>query len=183
MTGSWEPTPIEGVLRRAASVHPDERGSFAELWRATWTEGLAGPFVQANLSRSRTGVLRGMHYHGRQDDLWLVLDGRAHVALVDVRGGDTGAAVVHAFEAAPGTAVLIPPGVAHGFLALEPLLLGYLVTNEFDDTDEYGFAWDDPLAAIDWPTADPILSPRDHANPPLASALAGWAASLADRAR
>ena len=67
--------------------------------------------------------------------------------------------------------VVIPTGVAHGFLALEPLELIYLVTNEYDGTDELGFAWDDPAVAVDWPplagTADgrPILSARDGANP------------------
>jgi dTDP-4-dehydrorhamnose 3,5-epimerase-like enzyme len=67
----------------------------------------------------------------------------------------------------------IPVGVAHGFLALEPLELIYLVTNEFDGTDELGFAWDDPLAAVPWPRLDattdgrPILSDRDRSNPSL----------------
>jgi dTDP-4-dehydrorhamnose 3,5-epimerase-like enzyme len=64
--------------------------------------------------------------------------------------------------------------VAHGFLALETLALVYLVTAEYDDTDELGFAWDDPLAAVPWPVvpgqADgrPILSGRDRSNPSLA---------------
>jgi dTDP-4-dehydrorhamnose 3,5-epimerase len=67
----------------------------------------------------------------------------------------------------------IPVGVAHGFLALEPLELIYLVTNEYDGTDELGFAWDDPLAAVPWPalhmTTDgrPVLSDRDRSNPSL----------------
>ena len=70
--------------------------------------------------------------------------------------------------------VVIPTGIAHGFLALDPLQLIYLVTNEYDGSDELGFAWDDPAVAVDWPpvagTADgrPILSERDGANPPLA---------------
>ncbi len=49
----------------------------------------------------------------------------------------------------------------------------YLVTNEFDGTDELGFAWDDPLAAIPWPDQEPILSPRDQSNPSLTAALEG----------
>jgi dTDP-4-dehydrorhamnose 3,5-epimerase-like enzyme len=67
----------------------------------------------------------------------------------------------------------IPVGVAHGFLALEPLQLIYLVTNEYDGLDELGFAWDDPLAAVPWPmlpdTPDgrPILSDRDRTSPSL----------------
>ena len=72
----------------------------------------------------------------------------------------------------------IPTGVAHGFLALEPLQLIYLVTNEYDGSDELGFAWDDPLAAVSWPaiagTTDglPILSERDQSNPSLLDLVA-----------
>ena len=51
----------------------------------------------------------------------------------------------------PTTGSSIPTGVAHGFLALEPLELLYLVTNEYDGSDELGFAWDDPLAGVPWP--------------------------------
>ena len=75
--------------------------------------------------------------------------------------------------------VEIPAGVAHGFLALEPLELVYLVTAEFDDSDELGFAWDDPAVGVPWPlpiaeTADgrPILSDRDRSNPTLADLVA-----------
>ncbi len=65
--------------------------------------------------------------------------------------------------------VVIPAGVAHGFLALEALEMLYLVTNEYDGADELGFAWDDPSAAVPWPremlvTDGPILSERDRAN-------------------
>ena len=70
--------------------------------------------------------------------------------------------------------VSIPTGVAHGFLAIEPLQLVYLVTNEYDGSDELGFAWDDPAVAVPWPVLEatpdgrPILSDRDLTNPPLA---------------
>lgn len=65
----------------------------------------------------------------------------------------------------------IPPGVADGFLAVQALELLYLVTNEYDGTDELGIAWDDPLVSIQWPrisSADgrPIVSGRDSTNPP-----------------
>ena len=81
-------------------------------------------------------------------------------------------------ELGPDESVTIPVGVAHGFLAIEPLELLYLVTNEFDGSDELGFAWDDPAVGIPWPfvagTADgrPILSDRDRSNPPLAELVA-----------
>ena len=69
--------------------------------------------------------------------------------------------------------VVIPAGIAHGFLALDALQLIYLVTNEYDGSDELGFAWDDPTAAVPWPVLEgipdgrPILSARDSANPAL----------------
>nr|MBA2275832.1 dTDP-4-dehydrorhamnose 3,5-epimerase family protein [Chloroflexota bacterium] len=61
VSGRWAPTGIEGTLRTRVTRHPDSRGSFTELWRASWTAELAPDerFVQANLSRSLAGVLRG----------------------------------------------------------------------------------------------------------------------------
>ena len=176
---------IPGVSWGSVVRHGDRRGSFRELWRASSfgpldaeRTGLVGAsFTQANLSTSAPGVLRGLHLHRRQLDHWIVAAGRAFVALVDVRPLRDRVAerpLVELRELPADGTVTIPAGVAHGFLALEPLELVYLVTNEFDGTDERGFAWDDPLAAIPWPTAPgtpdglPILSDRDRANPSLA---------------
>jgi dTDP-4-dehydrorhamnose 3,5-epimerase len=174
MTSRRAPSAHAGVEYGALERHADERGSFRELWRASMLPGRR--FVQANVSVSAQGVLRGLHLHRRQDDLWIVLDGRAFVALVDVRPAidGIGEALVETRELDVDDWVLIPAGVAHGFFAIDPLQLGYLVTNEFDGSDEAGFAWDDPAVAIAWPshvpTGDgrPILSPRDQSNPPLA---------------
>jgi dTDP-4-dehydrorhamnose 3,5-epimerase len=159
-----------GHLNRLA----DRRGSFVEIWRASLIPD--APFAQANLSTSAAGVLRGLHYHRRQLDYWTVVSGRAVVALVDVRPvlADASAhAIVEMRELGAAETVTIPEGVAHGFLALEPLQLLYLVTNEYDGTDELGFAWDDPAVGVPWPTVDctpdgkPILSERDLSNPSL----------------
>ena len=167
------PSALPGVVYGTITRHGDERGSFRELWRAG--QFPATRFVQANLSTSATGVLRGLHLHRRQDDLWVVAEGRALVALVDVRPRmeDSGPAVVETCVLAADGWVYIPTGVAHGFLALEPLQLIYLVTNEYDGSDELGFAWDDPAVAVPWPALEatpdgrPILSDRDLTNPPL----------------
>jgi len=182
-------SPIPGVAWGGIVRHADERGSFRELWRASafpalgveraGAEGAA--FVQANLSTSAPGVLRGLHLHRRQLDHWVVASGRAFIALVDVRplvAGTSDRPLVEVREVAADATVTIPIGVAHGFLALEPLELVYVVTNEFDGSDELGFAWDDPLAAVPWPvlagTPDgrPILSDRDRANPSLPELVA-----------
>jgi dTDP-4-dehydrorhamnose 3,5-epimerase len=183
---------LPGVRLGRVVRHADPRGSFRELWRAsafptlTADETGAPPgttpaFVQANLSTSAAGVLRGLHYHRRQLDYWVVASGRALVALVDVRPVASGVAErppVETHELAADESVVIPTGVAHGFLALEPLELLYLVTNEFDGSDELGFAWDDPAVGVPWPAIDatpdgrPILSDRDRSNPSLAELVA-----------
>jgi dTDP-4-dehydrorhamnose 3,5-epimerase len=183
---------LPGVRFGAVTRHRDERGAFRELWRASAfgtlgaeetgsRPGTEPRFVQANLSSSAPGVLRGLHYHRRQLDYWVVASGRAFVALVDVRPLITGRATRAAVETRELGAdewVVIPAGVAHGFLALEPLEVLYLVTNEYDGSDELGFAWDDPAVGVRWPrlsmTPDgrPILSERDRSNPPLADLVA-----------
>jgi dTDP-4-dehydrorhamnose 3,5-epimerase len=103
------------------------------------------------------------------------------VALVDVRPviADPAAhAIVELRELGAAEAVTIPTGVAHGFLALEPLQLLYLVSNEYDGSDELGFAWDDPAVGVPWPKIDgtpdgrPILSDRDRSNPSLLELVA-----------
>ena len=164
---------IPGVTFAKLTRHPDSRGSFAEAWRAgggASTEPFAG--VQANLSSSAAGVLRGLHLHRRQSDLWIVLSGVAFVALVDVRPMVEDEAAGPRIETATlerDETVVIPPLVAHGFLALEPLELLYVVTNEYDGSDELGFAWDDPLVNVSWPRhlladGEPVVSERDRAN-------------------
>jgi dTDP-4-dehydrorhamnose 3,5-epimerase len=185
------PSALPGVRYGALQRHADSRGAFRELWRAsafpalTPTDtgapaGVEPRFVQANLSTSAAGVLRGLHYHRRQLDYWVVASGRAFVALVDVRpvAEGHGTAAVETRELGADEWVVIPAGVAHGFLALEPLDMLYLVTNEYDGADELGFAWDDPAVGVPWPpvmsTPDgsPILSERDQTNPPLADLVA-----------
>lgn len=199
-TSARPPSAIGGVRYGVIERHADERGSFRELWRAAafadipmtaagahepGTSGDGLRFAQANLSTSAAGVLRGLHLHRRQLDHWVVADGRAFVALVDVRsllGGVAGRAsgadpaetpAVETRVLEPDDTVTIPVGVAHGFLALEPLTLAYFVTNAYDGSDELGFAWDDPAVGVPWPalatTPDgrPILSGRDAANPSL----------------
>jgi len=191
------PSALPGVRYGRVARHADDRGAFRELWRQSafgeLDPAMTGPtadvaaggpprFVQANLSDSAPGVLRGLHFHRRQLDYWVVSAGRAYVALVDVRPMLAGGPrpLVEARTLAADEWVVIPTGVAHGFLALEALAMLYLVTNEYDGSDELGFAWDDPTAGVPWPlgaglpTGDgrPILSERDRTNPTLAQLVA-----------
>ena len=184
--GEWRAGGIEGVWRRTIDVHARRARLIHRALEAGWTDGLepgsasgAGPeptaprMRQANLSRSAPRVLRGLHCHRRQADLWVVVDGHPFVALVDVRPAvrGTGGPLVVCFDTAPGEAVYLPAGVAHGFYAPDAVTLVYLVTNEYDASDELGFAWDDPAVGVPWPDREPILSARDAAAPPLAALL------------
>jgi dTDP-4-dehydrorhamnose 3,5-epimerase len=160
---------MPGVVYSELAVHSDERGSFREIMRA---DGYPEEFVQSNHSKSRAGVLRGLHYHRHQADLWYVPRGTAQVALADLRvsGGTPATATVLMGPETPAT-LYIPAGVAHGFLAVTDVELIYWVTNYFDGSDEHGVAWDDGTLAIPWDTdttGPPILSERDSSNPKLA---------------
>jgi dTDP-4-dehydrorhamnose 3,5-epimerase len=161
-------TEIDGVELLELEVFGDDRGAFIETYRGEWLKG-AREMVQSNLSRSKAGVLRGLHFHRRQADYWFVVEGRAFVVLFDVRAGSPteDVAVELRLDADSPRGLLIPAGVAHGFFAESDVVLQYLVDEVFDGSDEFGVAWDDPDVAIAWPSRTPILSARDASNPPL----------------
>jgi dTDP-4-dehydrorhamnose 3,5-epimerase len=146
------------VRRFPLTRHEDERGWFAELARAS---ALPKPFVQANLSYSRKGVIRGLHYHERgQDDLFVCLSGTVRVVVLDRESGEV-------FTEDIGddnpVALYVPGHHAHGYEALTDSLFAYLVTSEYDpaDPDEHGVPWDDARVRHLWSTASPTLSARD----------------------
>lgn len=148
------------------SPHADERGAFQETFRQSWFPGRP-PMVQGNRSCSRAGVLRGLHFHRLQSDFWYVAQGSAFVVLVDLRIGSPahlGVATLEMAEAELG--LYIPPGVVHGYYSLTETTVSYLVDRYYDNSDEFGVAWDDPDLAIPWPVAgELLLSERDRSNP------------------
>ena len=166
---------IDGVGVVDLTAHRDDRGAMTELYRREWLPD--GPeMLQANLSDSKAGVLRGMHFHRRQTDYWVLLEGVAFVGMFDLRRGSPSEGRTEhlrfdASEALHG--LLIPPGVAHGFFAESAIRLEYLVDLAFDGSDENGVAWNDPDLGIPWPSSRPVLSERDRSNPSLAEVLAG----------
>ena len=138
--------------------HDDERGWFAELIRASV---LPKPIRQANLSRSRRGVIRGLHYHERgQDDLFVCLEGMVRVVVLDRETDE-----VFSLDIGDDNpvAVYVPGAKAHGYEALSDCLFMYLVTEEYDaaNPDEQGIPWDDPRVRHLWSTTSPVLSARD----------------------
>jgi dTDP-4-dehydrorhamnose 3,5-epimerase len=168
-----DPERIDGVRVVELTIRTDARGGFAELFREGWLED-APTMVQANLSTSRPGVVRGMHFHRRQADYWCVLEGRALVSLFDLRAGSPTEGMANTLDldaAIELRGVYVPPGVAHGFYAHTQLTLLYLVDRGFDGADEFGFAWNDPELPIAWPTTEPILSERDASAPSLSEVV------------
>jgi dTDP-4-dehydrorhamnose 3,5-epimerase len=147
------------ITRFPLTRHEDERGWFAELARAS---KLPKPIRQANLSFSRRGVIRGLHYHERgQDDLFLCLQGMVRVVVLDRESGETFTEDIG--EENP-VALYVPGKHAHGYEALTDSLFCYLVTEEFDaeSPDEHGISWDDERVRHLWSTSSPILSERDQ---------------------
>src|ERR671936_2806152 len=136
----------------------DERGWLTEIARQG---NLPKRTQQTNLSFSRKGTIRGLHYHERgQDDLFVCLQGRARVIALNRETGET-------FSEDIGeenfVAVYVPGNLAHGFEALTDVLMLYHVTEEYDpaDPDEHGVPWNDPRVVDLWSTRSPILSERD----------------------
>ena len=126
---------IEGIRRIPLRRFEDERGWFVEVNHASWHEK---PMRQTNVSFSRAGVIRGLHYHERgQDDLFVCLQGTARVVVLDLSSGET----------------------------FTDLLFCYHVTEEYDpaDPDEHEVPWNDPRVVDLWSTRSPILSERDQA--------------------
>lgn len=160
---------IPGLLVRSCHVAFDRRGSFTEGWRADWSSWCP-TMVQHNISRSYARVLRGMHVHLHQYDLWRVEAGQCVLAFCDLRDARRPFATVET-RLHSADLYLIPPGVAHGYLALTDATISYFVSQFYDGTDEHGIRWD--ALGIDWPIRDPILSDRDASAPvELAPALA-----------
>jgi glucose-1-phosphate thymidylyltransferase len=152
--GSDRTRPV--ALRR----FEDARGWLAEIAR---TSALPKPIRQTNVSFSRQGTIRGLHYHERgQDDLFVCLQGRARVVALDRDSGET-----FCEDIGDGnfSAVYVPGNLAHGFEALTDVLMLYHVSEEYDagDPDEHEWPWDDPRVVDLWSTRSPILSARDTA--------------------
>ncbi|HET7489548.1 MAG TPA: dTDP-4-dehydrorhamnose 3,5-epimerase [Acidimicrobiales bacterium] len=169
-----ESAVVAGVFIVDPDVRGDQRGRFVETYRRTWFPA-GREMVQGNRSEKQAGALVGLHYHLHQADYWYLVRGRARVVLHDLREGSPtdGGTLVVDLVGDTERGVFIPPGVAHGFAALEDLTLTYLVDGYYNPADELGVAFDDPAVGADWGIADPIVSDRDRSNPSRAGIPAG----------
>ncbi len=168
-------TKLSGVLIVEPDVFSDERGFFLETFQAQRYREEAGidlAFVQDNHSRSRRGVLRGLHAQRRhpQGKLVRVARGEVFDVAVDI---DPASANFGRWEGVVlsdtnARQLWIPPGYAHGFVVISEVAdFEYKCTDYYHPDDEIGAVWNDPTAAIDWPIAAPIVSEKDQALPTL----------------
>lgn len=163
------PTKFSEVRLVRPFVYADARGYFKETYREPrYAElGIAGPFVQDNVSLSRKGVLRGMHYDLRMAKLVQCLAGCVYDVFVDMREGSP---TYRCWDGAELTGenhrqIYIPAGFAHGFYTRsDEAIVMYKQTALYDPAYERAVSWRDPQIAIDWQLdGDPVLSAKDAA--------------------
>jgi dTDP-4-dehydrorhamnose 3,5-epimerase len=173
------PTAIPDVLVLEPQVFEDERGAFFESFNArafAEATGLDVSFVQDNQSRSRQGVLRGMHYQVRQSQgkLVRVVQGAVFDVAVDLRKSSPtfGHWVGEVLSAANYRQLWVPPGFAHGYVVLSDVAdYAYKVTDYWAPEYERSLLWSDPEVGIVWPIDfEPILSCKDRTGTRLAAA-------------
>ncbi|EGJ49363.1 dTDP-4-dehydrorhamnose 3,5-epimerase [Desulfocurvibacter africanus] len=165
-------THIAGVLLIKPHVFGDNRGFFLETFQQERyrSAGIALPFVQDNRSRSRKGILRGLHFQRQhpQGKLVSVARGRVFDVAVDIRPesptfGQWFGAVL---DDEKHHQLWVPPGLAHGFCVLSDVAdFVYKCTDFYYSEDEGSVRWDDPEIGIGWPFEEPILSEKDAKAP------------------
>jgi len=167
-------TPLPGVLLIEMVRHGDDRGYFMETWQEKrYAEvGISGPFVQDNLSFSRRGVLRGLHFQNPnpQGKLVSVLAGEVFDVAVDIRRGSPtfGQWVGYFLSERNRRQLWVPPGFAHGFcVTSESALFSYKCTEFYNPRNEGTIRWDDSCIGIDWPWKEVNLSKKDAEAPTL----------------
>ena len=164
---------LEGMLLLSRSVHTDPRGTYDVFWnREEMTAlGLTENFVQDNIIKTRRGTLRGMHFQSRQPQgkLCAVLEGEVYDAAVDLRPDSPTFGRWQGFvlKSEENQSLWLPPGFAHGFLALsERVSYLYKVTAPWDPEAAHALAWNDPDIGLAWPLEPgetPVLSDKDRA--------------------
>ena len=171
-------TPLPGVIIIEPTLFSDDRGFFMETYHAERfaAAGIPDHFVQDNHSRSRRGVLRGLHYQEPRPQGKLVrcTRGKLFDVAVDIRRDSSHFAKWFSLVLSDENrlSLWIPPGFAHGFCAMtDEADLVYKVTEVYRKEWDRAIAWNDPQIGIVWPIEKPILSPKDEAAPTLRDAL------------
>lgn len=163
------PGRLDGTLLVEPRVFGDARGFFLETWNRSRyrAEGVGDDFVQDNLSFSRRGILRGLHFQNPnpQGKLVQVLQGEVFDVVVDLRRSSP------TFGKWEGVWLsdqnkhqfYVPPGFAHGFAVVsETALFHYKCSSPYSPADELTLLWNDPDLGITWPIESPVLSEKDR---------------------
>jgi dTDP-4-dehydrorhamnose 3,5-epimerase len=168
-------TELEGVVLLEPEVYGDERGFLLESFSAAgWAElGVEAQFVQDNHSRSRRGILRGLHFQTEPGQAKLVRCARGRIwdVAVDLRRDSPTYRQWegHELDDVAHRQLFVPVGFAHGFCVLsDEADVNYKVSSYYDPATEAGIAWNDPDVGVEWTISDPQLSERDKNTPPLA---------------
>jgi dTDP-4-dehydrorhamnose 3,5-epimerase len=168
-------TRLDGPVLLTPTVHGDERGFFVETYRADeWAaHGVPTEFVQDNHSRSRRGIVRGIHFQSDpgQGKLVRVARGQVYDVVVDLRRASPtfGEWEGHVLDDEQGRQLYVPVGFGHGFCVLTDVAdFVYKCTSYYDAATEAGFRFDDPDVGIEWPEIELLYSERDRSAPRLA---------------
>ena len=170
---------LTGARLFPARRFPDERGFVLQSYTQSGlnAQGISAEFKQALQSQSRRGVVRGLHFQWDppQGKLVRCVRGAVLDVVVDIRHGSPtlGEHAAVELSAANAFVLWVPPGFAHGFMALaEDSHVFYECTEEWSSTGEGGILWSDPALGIEWPALQPIVSEKDSLAPTLAQWLA-----------
>ena len=166
-------TPLEGLLIVKPDVFEDDRGYFFESYNrnAFLAQGIAVDFVHDNESRSKKGVLRGLHFQNpphAQGKLVRVMRGSVLDVAVDIRKKSPTYGKWSSIMLSGQNKWMywIPAGFAHGFLTLEDdTIFFYKCTQGYNKESEGSIRWNDPDLGINWGVTDPVISPKDVAAP------------------
>lgn len=159
---------LAGLVTIEPKVFGDARGFFLETWneRRYREAGLNLHFVQDNVSSSRGGTIRGLHFQNpkAQAKLVWVIEGEVFDVAVDLRRSSPTFGQWHGLNLSAQNRMqfYIPPGFAHGFAVLsETAVFTYKCTDFYSPKDELTLSWDDPDVGVKWPFNDPVLSEKD----------------------
>jgi dTDP-4-dehydrorhamnose 3,5-epimerase len=171
-------TGFEGLVEIVPSVFSDDRGWFFEFFKEDILRkhNVPSHFPQENMSFSKKGVVRGMHFQRppyAQGKLVSVIKGRVLDVAVDMRPGSAtfGQTYYCELDDQRHNMLMVPEGFAHGFAALEETIFLYKCTNVYNKEHEGGIVWNDPELKMKWPFSNPIVSEKDLILPTFAELL------------
>lgn len=169
----FKKTTLNGVWLIEPTIYGDDRGQFLEAFREEYFHGvgIASSFIQDNISVSKKGTVRGLHYQCHphaQTKLVMAIEGEILDVAVDLRKNSPtfGESFCMKLNSSNRKMMLIPEGFAHGFSVLsEKATVFYKCNNYYNKDSERGIKWNDPKIGIDWEVKNPILSEKDEYNP------------------